>query len=391
MKRADRRQVRRDPLAYLEQLRRVSTTGVIALPWGGWCVSDPALAQELLRHPGFHDGKSTFFRHDLLPTRAAQVQVGHAVRDVLRARLPEYRAALDVAVTGLPATSRWPAAGAGLVYRCLADLLLHPLTPAGARSSMDRAARAGVLRRPARVWQRARAEVWRGRLVTALVEQVADRRAHPADRPRDVLDAVVGACPDEVGDRAVAELYLALFRAVVTPVGTSLAWSVLLACLHHPADAPWPWPADQVVREALRHRPTVWMVGRTVSRPTEFGGVPVRPGELLSVSPYLLHHDERHWADPAAFRPERWAAKDGLGPYLPFGAGPFTCVGAAVAQVLTTEALAALAGGARLAVTRGDARPSPGLVDGASPRPFTVHRTVLATGGPDHAKGGDLP
>ncbi|MEV6906930.1 cytochrome P450 [Amycolatopsis sp. NPDC051071] len=95
-----------------------------------------------------------------------------------------------------------------------------------------------------------------------------------------------------------------MFRSIVAPVGSSLAWSVLLACLHHTADSPWSWPPGQIVRAALRHRP---MVGRALSRPTELGGTAFSLGDVLSVSPYLVHHDEHHWSDPEMLRPERWA------------------------------------------------------------------------------------
>ncbi|MEV7099322.1 hypothetical protein AB0M80_41500 [Amycolatopsis sp. NPDC051045] len=136
MRIGDRRRLRRDPLDYPENLHRRSVAEVIRLPQGGWCVSHPEPARQLLRGPEFTAGKSGFFRQDLLPTRVAQVEVGHAVCDVLRARLPDYCAALPAAVADLPAVSRWPAAGNRLVCHCLADLLLHRGTPAGTRGSL---------------------------------------------------------------------------------------------------------------------------------------------------------------------------------------------------------------------------------------------------------------
>ncbi|WP_158895566.1 cytochrome P450 [Amycolatopsis anabasis] len=373
MRIGDRRRLRSDPLEYVEDLRRRSATKVIRLPGGGWCLGDPALARVLLRGQEFNEGRSGFFG-DLLPTRAVQVEVGHAVRDVLRARLPDYRAALAPAVGGLPPVTRWPAAGNRLVYRCLADLLLHPGTPARTRRWADRAADAGVVFRASRMWQRARAEVPRARLIAALTEQVQQRRRqHRADEPRDVLDAVLDACPDHLADRTVATVHLMMFRAITAPVAASLAWSVLLACLHHTTDSPWPWPTDQIVREALRHRPIPWMLRRTIPCPTTFAGTSLRPGDRVSVSPHLLHHDRHRWTDPDTYRPERWAESDGHGPYLPFGAGPFACPGASVAQTMVTETLTALAEGAHLTVTRGDTRAA--MSEGIVPRPFILHRT----------------
>jgi cytochrome P450 len=377
MKPRERRRFRRDPCAYLEDLRRRSATGVIRLPGGGWCLTDPDLARTLLRDPEFNAGPSSFFG-ELLPTRALQVDVGHAVRSTLRARLPEYRNALATAVNELPATSRWPDAGATLMFRCVADLLLHPQAAPETRRLMSRAVHGGILFHRPHVWQRARAEILRAKLIAALTAQAGRRRQDHRTTSRDVvhrdvLDAIVSACPPEVSNRAVAELYLMTFRSIVAPVSTSLAWSVLLGYLHHAASNP-PWPPEWVVREALRHRPMVWMVGRTVPRQTEFDGTRVNAGDVVSVSPYLLHHDERHWSDPQAFRPERWAEPGDRGPYIPFGAGPFTCAGIAVAHTLITEALAALTTGAHLTITDGDTRPT--MADGIVPRPFTVHRTI---------------
>lgn len=374
MRRGDRRRFRQDPLEYLEDLRRRSTTGLIPLPQGGWCVSDAELAQTLLRGPEYNTGRSGFFG-ELLPTRGAQIEVGHAVRDLIRAGVPHYRAALTGAVADLPSVGRWPDAGTRLVHRGLEDLLLHPETPARTRKLMRRAALGGVAVRAPHVWQRARAEVLRPQLVAALTEEVGQRRADPVSEPRDVLDAVLGACPSEkTDDRTVAELQLMMFRAVLAPLSASLAWSVLLACLHHQAGSPWPWPADDIVREALRHRPMAWMLGRVLPDAVKLGGTAFEAGDLVSVSPYLLHHDAHHWTDPDAFLPERWAGTTARhGPYIPFGAGPFTCAGAAVAHTLITESLTALSRDTHLTVTGGDTRPA--MAEGNVPRPFTLRRT----------------
>jgi cytochrome P450 len=378
----DRRRLLRDPLEYVRDLHRRSATDVIPLPGGDWCLGDAELARVLLRGQEFNAGRSGFFG-DLLPTREAQVEVGHAVRDVLRARLPDYRAALVSEVAGLPEVSRWPAAGNRLVYRCLADLMVDADAPAEVRKWSDRAAEVGVVFRAPRVWQRARAEVARDRLLAALTGEVRRRRRHDVGQLRDVLDAVLGACPGDVEDRTVARVHLTMFRAVTAPVAAALAWSVLLACLNCAAGSPWPWPADHIVREAMRHRPIPWMLRRTVPGATDFGGTALSPGDRVAVSPHLLHHDPRRWSEPDAFRPERWARPDGHGPYIPFGAGPFACPGASVAQTLITDALAALAEGACLEVTGGETRAA--MSEGTVPRPFTLCRV---SGTNDHREMG---
>ncbi|WP_433600488.1 cytochrome P450 [Nocardia sp. CA-135953] len=372
---AEMRRFRRDPLGFLENLRRTSPVEVFGLPWGGWCVGDTGLALTVLSDRAFNAGKSGFFG-SMLPSRSAQVDFGRAVRAFLRTHTPEYRESLAAAVIEMPSVTRWPATGVELVYRCTADMLLHPDGSPELRQLLERNARVGALR-PARMAQRARAQLLRTKLSTALNEQIRGRRSATGRtaeaEPRDLLDAVIGACPDGVADATVAQLYVLMFRSIVGPLGYSLAWSVLLGSLHCPG-SPWPWPVDWVVREALRHRPVSWMVSRSVPYPAEFGGIAFQTGDLLSVSPYLLHHDNKHWTRPGAFQPDRWIRPSEHGPFVPFSSGPFTCAGAAVAHDLVTDAATTLIENTSLRVIGGgDTRPI--VTNAATPRPFTLRRT----------------
>lgn len=384
---AEMRRFRRDPLGFLENLRRTSPGEVFWLPWGGWCVGDTDLALTVLRDRAFNTGMSGFFG-SMLPSRSAQVDFGHAARTILRGHTREYRKSLAAAVIDMPSVTRWPAAGVELVYRCTADMLLHPDGSPDLRQLLERNARVGALR-PARMAQRARAQLLRAELSTALNEQIRDRRSATgrtvAAEPRDLLDAVIGACPDDIADTTVTQLYVLMFRSIVGPLGYSLAWSVLLGSLHSPG-SPWPWPVDWVVREALRHRPVSWMVSRPVPYPAEFGGIAFQTGDMLSVSPYLLHHDKRHWTRPGAFRPDRWIRPSEHGPFVPFSSGPFTCAGAAVAHDLVTDAATTLTENTSLRVIGGgDTRPI--VTNAATPRPFTLRRTPQTLSAPDRAQG----
>ncbi|MGW6532788.1 cytochrome P450 [Streptomyces venezuelae] len=94
----------------------------------------------------------------------------------------------------------------------------------------------------------------------------------------------------------------------------------------------------------------------------------------------------RHWDAPDVFRPERWAESGGHGPYVPFGMGPFSCAGAAVAHTLLTESLTALTDHAFVTVSGGDARAV--MSGGNAPRPFAVHRTPDPRP-PTRREGGD--
>lgn len=94
--------------------------------------------------------------------------------------------------------------------------------------------------------------------------------------------------------------------------------------------------------ESLRLYPPVPRFDRQAIGPDRLGEHEVNPGDIVSIWPWLLHRHRKLWDDPDAFDIERFAEKGGRHrfQYLPFGAGPRTCVGA---QFATTEALTLLA------------------------------------------------
>ena len=61
------------------------------------------------------------------------------------------------------------------------------------------------------------------------------------------------------------------------------------------------------------------------------GGVEVAAGTAVVVPVWSIHHDPAHWPRPYHFMPERFLedARTTHTPftYLPFGAGPRSCVG----------------------------------------------------------------
>ena len=94
--------------------------------------------------------------------------------------------------------------------------------------------------------------------------------------------------------------------------------------------------------ESLRLYPPVPRFDRQAIGPDRLGGADVEPGDIVSIWPWLLHRHRKLWADPDAFIADRFEEKGGRHrfQYLPFGAGPRTCVGA---QFATAEALTVLA------------------------------------------------
>jgi cytochrome P450 len=85
------------------------------------------------------------------------------------------------------------------------------------------------------------------------------------------------------------------------------------------------------LKEALRlYPPIAALMTRRTTAPLTLGGVEVPRGAMLRITPWVLHRDERWFAQPDRFVPERFL--DGApaipkGAWIPFGLGPRVCVG----------------------------------------------------------------
>lgn len=89
---------------------------------------------------------------------------------------------------------------------------------------------------------------------------------------------------------------------------------------------------DSVIKETLRKYPPLNRVERRVGVDGyKLGGVSLVKGQMVYVSVYGLHHDERLFPEPGRFNPDRFMpeSRDLIEPYsyLPFGQGPRNCVG----------------------------------------------------------------
>jgi cytochrome P450 len=96
-----------------------------------------------------------------------------------------------------------------------------------------------------------------------------------------------------------------------------------------------------IVEESLRLYPSAPRFDREAVGADRLGEHEVRPGDLVSIWPWLLHRHRQLWDDPDAFdhtrfSPERRAGRHRF-QYIPFGGGPRMCVGArfAMAEALT--------------------------------------------------------
>lgn len=112
----------------------------------------------------------------------------------------------------------------------------------------------------------------------------------------------------------------------------------------------------QIVQEAMRLYPPIWLISRRAVEPDVLDGFSVRPGDLVCMSQWVLHRDPRYWSRPETFDPGRFS---GGGPsvpshcYLPFGGGDRICIGQHLAMVEATLALAMIVSRLRLSLVPG--------------------------------------
>jgi cytochrome P450 len=203
-------------------------------------------------------------------------------------------------------------------------------------------------------------------LVARLTAFIARRQADPAP-PVDFMSRLVDAFAADHPPKEAARL--ALSNAVTFLVAghettaNALAWTLYLLSEQPQVQG---WAAEEarealadgggpqeildklvylrwVLEEALRLYPPAPRIERQAVADDQLGTLQVKKGDYVGIWPWVLHRHEALWDQPDVFDPERFSpeAKAGLHrfQYIPFGAGPRTCIGA---QFATAEALLVL-------------------------------------------------
>jgi cytochrome P450 len=183
-----------------------------------------------------------------------------------------------------------------------------------------------------------------------LYRKIAARRADPRGAQRKDVLAMLLQARDENGEgMSDAELRDELMTALIAgheTTATALAWTFeRLLCtpqtyerLRDEVRALGKQPAaeklaalpylDATVKEALRLRPVVPVVGRILQRPYQIGGYDLPAGSAVGACIFLAQRDPAVYPEPDEFRPERFlGVQPDPASWLPFGGGIRRCVG----------------------------------------------------------------
>jgi cytochrome P450 len=186
-----------------------------------------------------------------------------------------------------------------------------------------------------------------------LREELAARRAAGGarDGDLDVVSCLLRSDPPR-GDDVLVEELVPLLMAGQEPAAIGMTW-LLDRLARHPEVAerfaPAADPAHAAfVDETLRLRPAVHSVVRPLHAPLAVAGHELPAGAVLAVPIPLVQRDPRVFAEPDAFRPERFGDGDRPEAFVPFGRGARRCLGQALAQLQMTTLAPAIVGRLRL-------------------------------------------
>jgi cytochrome P450 len=201
---------------------------------------------------------------------------------------------------------------------------------------------------------------------------IAERRrlvAEEPDRvPRDILTLLVEARDPHSGlalsEGELRANIITLIAAGHETTANTIAWSLFLlsqadewrARVAAEAESRFSCESEEpcqhlivtrsVIEEAMRLYPPIVAISRVAIEPDVLAGESVDAGTMVIIAPYIVHRHRLLWDRPDIFDPDRFLENTGEPvhryAYLPFGAGPRICLGAAFALQEATLVLAAI-------------------------------------------------
>jgi len=188
-----------------------------------------------------------------------------------------------------------------------------------------------------------------------VISDLAAQRRRDGVRRSDILDAMMHARGRDTGE-AMRDVQLANEALTLVVAGHEttaglLNWLWYLLARHPEVDAKLaasleasPWDGDisfealarnryaqQVIEEALRLYPPLWLMTRRALQEDRLGAFYVPKNTEMYISPYLIQRSPALWEEPDRFNPERMCSSEvARRPELsmcPFGAGARNCIG----------------------------------------------------------------
>jgi cytochrome P450 len=216
------------------------------------------------------------------------------------------------------------------------------------------------------------------------------RGRQPDAEPKDLLARLIAARDSETGGGMTAaevrDQVVTIFMAGHETTAQALAWTWYLLSEHPAAEAKLhdelatvlgdrpPRHDDlaqlryarMVIDESMRLYPPAHTLGREAIAADEVLGHRIPAGATVLVVPWMLHRKPSLWDNPDRFEPERFAPERAAGrpryAYIPFGAGPRICIGAAFAIEEALLILATIAQRYRLRLKPGHPVEPQGLI-----------------------------
>ncbi|MFF3335025.1 cytochrome P450 [Streptomyces sp. NPDC002888] len=162
-----------------------------------------------------------------------------------------------------------------------------------------------------------------------LVDEIVAERRASGQKPDDLLTALLEAKDDNgdpIGEQEIHDQVVAILTPGSETVASTIMW-LLQVLAEHPEHAdkvraevesvtggrPVAFEdvrrlthTNNVVVEAMRLRPAVWILTRRAVTDTELGGYRIPAGADIVYSPYAIQRDARSYAGHHDFDPDRW-------------------------------------------------------------------------------------